>query len=460
MSQHLSFPTNFIWGTATAAYQIEGAWNEDGKGESTWDRFSHTPGTIKDGSNGDVACDHYHRWREDIDLMRTIGIGAYRFSISWPRILPTGRKPVNQAGLDFYSRLVDALLEAGITPFVTLFHWDLPLALADEGGWVNRNIAEAFVDYADIVSRSLGDRVKHWITHNEPSVVQHLGYSWGMHAPGLKNPQASLHAGHHLLLSHGWAVPVLRTNSPGSEIGIALNINYSQPASPSAHDYHAMRTSDAFWVRWFLDPLYGRLYPADGIEAFINEGIILEPRLDYIQLGDMQAIAVQTDFLGVNYYNRNISRARNIPEEQNHPPTVIAAPKSDTTFTEMEWENYPEGLYQVLCRLYFTYQIPKIYITENGASYSTPPDVSGRITDTHRINYLRSHLAAAHRAIQAGVPLKGYFLWSLMDNLEWAHGFTQRFGIIWVDYATQQRLLKDSALWYSQVVKTNRVYDE
>ena len=455
MTNHLTFPKGFIWGAATASYQIEGAWNEDGKGESIWDRFTHTPGKIKDGSTGDVACDHYHRWREDIKLMQQIGLHAYRFSIAWPRLLPNGRGTINQPGLDFYSRLVDGLLEAGITPFATLYHWELPQTLQDEGGWANRATSEAFIEYTDLASRTLGDRVKHWITHNEPAVTQYEGYLQGDHAPGLKDPRAALLTSHHLLLSHGWAVPIIRQNSPDSEVGITLNFGYTQPASPSPQDAFAVRIANAFMADWYLDPLYGRQYPLVAIDAMVKSNMLPGSKLEFIQPGDMEAIAVPTDFLGINYYSRYIIRAEDVPEDQNQPRTVFPAPKNPESWMDNGWEIYPDGLYNILTHLHSTYPIPKLYITENGAAYSTPPTADGHIPDVHRTNYLRTHFTAAHRAIQDGVPLLGYFVWSLMDNFEWAEGYTQRFGIVWVDYSTQQRILKDSALWYTQVIQAN-----
>jgi len=455
-----AFPEDFLWGAATASYQIEGAWDEDGKGPSIWDTFSHTPGRVQNGDTGDVACDHYHRWPEDIQLMGEIGLQAYRFSVSWSRLLPAGGGPVNTAGLDFYDRLVDALLEAGITPFVTLYHWDLPQALQDEGGWAARSTAEAFVTYADILSRKLGDRVKNWITHNEPAVVAILGNIEGQHAPGIRHLPTALRVSHHLLLSHGWAVPVIRQNSPGSEVGITLNMSYRVPASPSLADLHAHRKSDGLWERWYLDPLYGRGYPADILADKIQTGQITESDIEYIQEGDNQAIAVPTDFIGLNHYTREVTRSREIPEDENLPRTVFQTEKDDTNWTEMDWEVYPEGLYRILGRLHFEYQVPKIYITENGCSYSDGPDASGRIADHRRTAYLRSYLIAAHRAIQAGVPLAGYFAWSLLDNFEWARGYAQRFGIIWVDFETQERRRKDSSYFYSQVIAENGFLSE
>ncbi len=447
---HLIFPDNFIWGAATSSYQIEGAWNEDGKGESIWDRFSHTPDNIEDASNGDVACDHYHRWPEDIALMQSLNLQAYRFSIAWPRILPQGRGAINQAGLDFYSRLVDGLLEAGITPLATLYHWDLPQALQDEGGWPERSTAEAFVEYADIVTRHLGDRVTRWITHNEPWVIAFLGHQIGEHAPGWQNWPAAIKASHHLLLSHGWAVPVIRRNSPKAEVGITLNLLPTYPASPSAADANKTRFFDGYMNRWFLDPLYGRHYPADMVAEYTAQGYLPEG-LAFIQPGDLETIAVKTDFLGINYYTRSLLRDEQATD--NLPPTRSLAPQSE--WTEMGWEVYPDGLFDLLCRLHFDYQPPKLYITENGASYSDGPDAEGHIHDQRRLDYLRDHLTAAHRAIQTGVPLVGYFIWSLMDNFEWARGYKQRFGMVWVDYETLARTPKASALWYKTVIEGN-----
>jgi beta-glucosidase len=444
------FPPDFTWGVATAAYQIEGAWNEDGRGESIWDRFAHTPGKIEDGGNGDVACDHYHRWPEDIALMQSLNIQAYRFSIAWPRILPEGRGQVNQAGLDFYNRLVDGLLTAGIEPFVTLYHWDLPQALQDQGGWPARSTAEAFVEYADIVTHALGDRVKNWITHNEPWCIAFLSHQIGEHAPGWQDWPASLRVAHHVMLSHGWAVPVVRRNSPGAEVGITLNFTPGDPASASAADWQAWRHYDGYSHRWFLDPLYGRNYPADMVADYTALGY-LPDGLSFVEEGDLAAIKVQTDFLGVNYYTRSIVRDEQAAD--NLPQTTFPVPPSN--WTDMKWEVYPEGIYNLLNRLHFEYRPPKMYITENGASYGDGPNDQGRINDERRLAYLRSHLTATHRAIQNGVPLAGYFAWSLLDNFEWARGYLQRFGLVWVDYDTQQRLPKDSALWYKQVIAEN-----
>ncbi|WP_002632371.1 GH1 family beta-glucosidase [Cystobacter fuscus] len=451
----ISFPKDFLWGTATSSYQIEGAAMEDGRGESIWDRFSKTPGKVGDGTNGDVACDHYHRYREDIALMKSLGMQAYRFSVAWPRILPTGRGKVNPKGLDFYNRLVDGLLEAGITPFVTLYHWDLPQTLQDQGGWPRRSTAEAFVEYTEVVARALGDRVKNWITHNEPWCISLLSHEKGLHAPGLKDFRQALAASHHVLLSHGWAVPVIRAASPGAQVGITLNLSPAEPASPSAADYDAFRHHDGYFNRWFLDPLYGRHYPADMIADYVKAGHLPSEGFTVVQPGDLEAIAVDTDFLGVNYYNRAVLRSDKVPEEKNHPRTVHLAPESE--WTEMGWEVHPDSLRKLLTRLHVDYGPRKLYVTENGASFSTPPDDKGRVPDEKRLNFLRDHFLAARKAMDAGAPLAGYFVWSFMDNFEWDRGYLQRFGIVWVDYKTQQRIPKDSALWYRDVIKANGV---
>jgi beta-glucosidase len=455
MKDKLEFPDNFLWGVATSAYQIEGAWAEDGKAESVWDRFSHTPGKIIDSSNGDMACDHYHRLSEDVALMKSLGIQAYRFSISWPRIFPEGYGRINQAGLDFYSRLVDELLTVGIRPMITLYHWDLPQVLEDKGGWPVRETAAAFADLAEVVSRSLGDRVKSWITHNEPWCTSFLGYQIGVHAPGVQDWNTALRASHHVLLSHGLAVPRIRQNAAGAEVGIALNFEEAVPASDSAADYHAARLWHGQLGRWFLDPVYGRHYPADVVAHYEAEGY-LPAGMDFVQPGDMETIAVPTDFLGVNYYTRRVCRDERAVD--NRPQTVFAAPASERT--EMGWEVEPEELYRLLSRLHFEYRIPKIYITENGCSYMDGPDVHGRVADQRRIDYLEGHLTAVHRAISQGVPVAGYMQWSLMDNFEWAMGYTQRFGLVYVDYDSQKRYPKDSAYWYQDVIRRNGLENE
>jgi beta-glucosidase len=461
MTEILKFPENFLWAAATSSYQIEGGWNADGKGESIWDRFSHTPGKIKNGDTGDVAIDHYHHYREDVALMRDMGLHAYRFSIAWPRILPQGRGKIEQAGIDFYSRLVDELLAANIIPFATLYHWDLPQALQDEGGWTDRSTAEAFAEYTDVISHALGDRVKNWMTHNEMSVVVFNGYVSGEHAPGIKNDYVSaIRTGHHLLLSHGWAIPIIRQNSPGCEVGAVINANYSPLGSNSKADRMAFNFGDGKWVRWFLDALHGRGYPEDVIEQLQVRGLVPVDQWNFIQPGDINVMSTATDFVGLNYYFRNISRDYDLPEEENDPQTNFPQPKDNINWTEMGWEVYPDGLRHVLARLYFEYQVPKIYITENGASYSDAPSPDGRIRDDRRIRYLSGHFRAAHQAIQMGVPLAGYFVWSLFDNFEWGHGNSQRFGLIWSNYETLQRIWKDSAFWYQDVILQNGITEE
>ncbi len=442
------FPQGFIWGAATAAYQIEGAWNEDGRGESVWDRFAHTPGRVLYGQTGDVACDHYHRWREDVALMRDLGLQAYRFSISWPRLLPEGQGTVNQKGVDFYSRLVDALLEAGIQPFVTLFHWDLPQTLQDAGGWRNRATAEAFAEYAALAGRTLGDRVKYWCTLNEPQVVLGAGHEHAWHAPGLNDPASVPAVAHHMMLAHGWGASVLRCTAPGAEIGIALDIWPQEPASGSNADARLSQWRDCLANRRFLDVLFGRGYPVE-LEAYYRRlGYWPEGADDFVKAGDLQAIAVPLDFLGINHYSRSVVRDQEARD--NLPVTIVAGEKTD-----MGWEVYPNGLYTVLTRIWREYRPRRIFITENGASYSDAPGPDGKVHDARRIAFLRHYFTAAQRALQDGVPLAGYFVWSLLDNFEWALGYTQRFGLIWVDYQTQQRILKDSALWYRQVIAEN-----
>ena len=441
--QRLDFPSNFVWGAATSSYQIEGAWDEDGKGESIWDRFSHTSGKIENGENGDTACDHYHRWQEDIALMKYLSLQAYRFSISWPRVLPEGRGAVNQKGIDFYSRLVDRLLETRIEPFVTLYHWDLPQALEDRGGWPDRSIVEAFVEYTDLVSRALGDRVKNWVTLNEPFVSAFVGYRDGRHAPGMTDTGAALAAAHHLLLSHGEAVPVLRQNCLDAKIGIVLNLTPMEPASPSIADLKETVWKDGYINRWFLDPLAGRGYPQDIVEGF---GL----GLPFLQTGDYNAIITPIDFIGVNYYTRNIIRA-SIPAEENAPVEVARGEQ----ITEMDWEVYPDGLYQILGRLHFDYQAPEIIITENGAAFPDSVEPDGHVRDPLRLEYIKNHLAATHRAIEIGVPVTGYFAWSLFDNFEWGFGYRPRFGIVYVDFDTLKRTPKQSALWYRDAIQQN-----
>ena len=415
MSEH-RFPEGFLWGDATSAHQIEGAFHEGGRGESIWDRFAATPGNITDGSDAGIACDHYHRWREDIDLMLRLSVGAYRFSIAWPRIVPDGSGPINEAGLDFYDALVDALLENGIHPFVTLYHWDLPQALQDRGGWSARETVEAFTRYSAAVTRRLGDRVKSWITHNEPWCIATLGHEEGEHAPGHRDPAEALRVSHHVLLSHGRAAAAIRENAPGAEIGIVLNLVPVHPLRESDADRDAARAFDGLFNRWYLDPLFRGRYPADSIEDRIRRGHLAGRELPFVVEGDLETISTPLDFLGINYYSRVVIKAG----ASGEPVSVAMVPKED--LTDMGWEVYPEGLHELLLRIDREYGPKNIYITENGAAFPDEAETGGRIRDARRIDFLRGHVTTAHRAIADGVPLRGYFVWSLLDNFEWAHG--------------------------------------
>jgi beta-glucosidase len=448
----VKFPSEFVWGVATSAYQIEGAWDEDGRSPSHWDTFSHTAGKTLNSENGNVACDHYHRWPEDVALMHSLGIQAYRFSVSWPRILPNGDSQINQKGLDYYDRLVDGLLEVGIRPFLTLYHWELPQVLQDRGGWPNRDVAKQFVTLADVVSRRLGDRVNDWITHNEPWCTSMLSHQIGLHAPGWQDWPAALKAAHHVLLSHGLAVPAIRANAPQAEVGIAPNYEPAYPLTDSQEDLEATRIWDGYYIRWFNDPLFGRGYPEDMVSYYEKQGY-LSDGLDFVHDGDMETIATPTDFIGVNNYTRQILSGK-ISLDQFQ---TAASPNPNASYTEMNWEVYPDGLYDLLKRLHTDYQAPKIYITENGCSYGDGPDGNGRITDNRRIDYLRGYMAGVNHAIDEGAPVAGYFVWSFMDNFEWSKGYSQRFGIVYVDYKTQERLPKDSAYWYRDVISQNSI---
>lgn len=436
-----SFPKDFLWGSATAAYQVEGAWNEDGRGESIWDRFSHTPGNVMNGDTGDIACDHYHRYTSDIALMKELRLQAYRFSIAWPRILPTGTGAVNEAGLDFYDRLVDALLEQNIQPYATLYHWDLPQALQERGGWGNRDIAAQFADYAVIVARRLGDRVKNWMTQNELQVVAFNGHRDGSHAPGLRNKSLALQVTHHLLLAHGVATQALRATRPHARVGIVLNVSTHEALTDDQAHHNEAQSG---WDRdcaWFLDPLLRGHYP---VTAWQDYGQLVP----VVHAGDLATIAQELDFLGVNFYHRNVAGLEG------------RVPGSE--YTEMEWEVHAPALKRLLVKLKQEYHAPPIYITENGAAFADQVGLDGDsgvpvVHDPRRINYLREHFTAVLQAIQDGVDVRGYFLWSLLDNFEWGWGYSKRFGIVYVDFKTQERILKDSARYYAQVIEQNRV---
>jgi beta-glucosidase len=436
-----SFPSDFVWGAATASYQIEGAAQEDGRGESVWDRFCATPGKVRGGDTGDVACDFYHRYAEDVRLMKELGLDAFRFSIAWPRVLPDGRGTVNAAGLDFYDRLVDELLANGIEPFATLFHWDTPQVLEDAGGWRERSTAEAYVEYAEAVVGRLGDRVRHWITHNEPWVYAWVANAWGLHAPGRTSEVDAVAVAHHLLLSHGWTVEAIRRLSPEARVGITLNLTHVYPATDTPEDEAAAYRRDGEDNRWFLDPLFRGSYPADLLDR--NE--LVAP---HVRDGDLEAISAPLDFLGVNNYSRFIVAAG------ADGPQVVGNP--DAEHTDMGWEVYPDGLHDVLVRVARDYEPPAIYITENGAAF---PDVrvhDGHVHDLERTAYLESYIAAVGRAIAADAPVKGYFVWSLLDNFEWAHGYSKRFGIVYIDFPTLERVPKDSFYWYRDLIASWR----
>jgi beta-glucosidase len=427
----LGFPDGFVWGAATSSYQIEGAVAEDGRGQSIWDRFARTPGRTRGGQTGDVATDHYHRYRDDVEIMAELGLDAYRFSVAWPRVLPDGRGRVNRAGLDFYDRLVDQLRARGIAPFATLYHWDLPQALEDAGGWPERDTAEAFAAFAGIVADRLGDRVAAYITINEPWCVANLGYRTGEHAPGRTEPRAALAAAHHTLVAHGLAVRAIRAAAPGVPVGISLNFEPKHPATSHPLDLEAAAVAHDHFNRWFLDPLVGRPYPDAGSRVW-GWG------RDEVRDGDEELIAAPLDLLGVNYYTREIVRSPLLP-----PVPDRRSPER----TSMGWEIHPEGLGEILDFVRSrTGELP-LYITENGAAFD---DAAEPTHDPHRVGYLRRHVEVASRSIERGVPLRGYFVWSLLDNFEWAQGYAPRFGIVHVDFETQERRIRESGrLWSS-----------
>jgi beta-glucosidase len=444
----MTFPHDFVWGAATSNYQIEGAAWEDGRGECIWTRFSHTPGKVTNGDTGDVACDHYHRYAEDIALLRTLGLGAYRYSVSWPRILPQGSGALNAAGLDFYDRLTDTVLSAGLRPFVTLYHWDLPQALQDQGGWVNPASVGWFAAYADAITQRLGDRVKDWTTLNEPWCSAFLGYWVGEHAPGIRDIRQGFHAAHHLLLAHAAAVPDIRRNAPGARVGITLNPAPQFPASDAPENVAIARFVDGTRNRWWLDPIYRGAYPAD-----IAGDARIAPALEGLDVGRMGEAAVPLDFLGINYYTHNTLR-----HDPSRPYDGAEVFPPDARFTAMGWEIDGRHLQTILERIHADYAPPAIYVTESGAAFPEPDHVEGEVLeDPDRVEFLRAYLRGAAAALAHGVPLKGYFVWSFLDNFEWAHGYAMRFGIVHIDFATQRRTLKRSAHDYGVVVRTGVV---
>jgi beta-glucosidase len=435
------FPKEFFWGCASSAYQVEGAVAEDGRGPSIWDTFTHTPGKVLANENGDVAADHYHRWAEDLDQLKSLGANAYRFSIAWPRVLPQGGQAINPAGLAFYDRLVDGLLDRGITPFATLFHWDLPQAVEDRGGWPARATADEFEEYARVVARRLGDRVTWWMTHNEPFFSGVGGYFLGNFAPGVVDPVAAMRASHHLLLSHGQAARAIREEARRPvKVGIALSLSAVHPATESEADRQAAERFDAFTNRWFLDPLMRGAYPAELASRFAPLGTPIEP-------GDMETIRQPLDFVGVNYYSRSVIR-----HDETVPFLEAAQVKPDQGEFSMMWEIYPSGLLELLKRLWADYHPPLLIVTENGMPLADAPDGHGRVVDEARISYLARHVTQVQRAMQQGVSVGGYFVWSLTDNFEWALGYGMRFGLVYVDFATQRRIPKASAAWFRRLV--------
>ncbi|MGZ4333412.1 MAG: GH1 family beta-glucosidase, partial [Gaiellaceae bacterium] len=436
-----SFPPDFLWGTATSAFQIEGATREDGRSESIWDRFCATPGKVRAGDTGEPACDFYHRYAEDIALVRDLGLDAFRFSVAWPRVLPDGTGRVNEAGLDFYDRLVDEVLEAGIRPFVNLYHWDLPQVLEDAGGWPVRATAEAFAEYAEVVAERLGDRVHDWITHNEPFCTSWLGYGLGIHAPGRTSVADALAASHHALLGHGWAVEALRRASPDAEVGIVLDSWPVHPATEAPEDAAAALAADGVSNRWVFDAVLRGSYPVDVLERFAD---VAPP----IRTDDLHTISASLDFVGMNNYSRRIVRAGENGEAVDVPPSG--------ELTDMGWEVYPPALAEVLVRMHEEYDVPSLYVTENGAAFADVRTHDGRVHDLERIDYLQRYLGAVGDAIAAGAPVRGYFVWSLLDNFEWALGYAKRFGIVYVDYPTQERVPKDSFRWLRDVIAAGR----
>jgi beta-glucosidase len=440
------FPQDFHWGAATAAYQVEGAWNEDGKGESIWDRFAHTVGRVKGATTGDVACDSYHRYEEDIALIKAMRLTSHRFSISWPRIQPTGSGAPNQKGLDHYDRLVDALLEAKIRPLPTLYHWDLPQALEDKDGWPNRDLAQRLADYAGIVATALGDRVSSWAIFNEPWIFTYLGYYLGVHAPGRTSFPDFLRATHVVNLAQGLAFRAIKAARPGAKVGTAFNTTHAQPKTPSDADAAAAERYHAFCNLWFIDPPMKGQYPK------VLSGL-LTPEMLGVQPGDMEIVRAPLDFFGINYYERTIVSAANNLEDVNTEHSI----GKQGPITEFGWEVWPDGFYELLMRITRDFNKPVIEITENGCSYGDTPYEGGAVPDRRRTDFYRGYIGAVARAIKAGANIQGYHAWSLLDNFEWAEGFSQRFGLTYVDFRDQKRTLKDSGIWYGNLAATGRL---
>ena len=440
------FPKDFVWGVATASYQIEGGWNVDGKGESIWDRFSHTVGKVKGADTGDIACDSYHRYREDIELAKGLNLKSYRFSVSWPRIQADGTGKPNQKGLDYYERLADALVEANIRPLATLYHWDLPQPLQDKGGWPNRDIVGPFVEYCEIVTRALGDRVTNWCIFNEPWVFTFLGYASGLHAPALKDFAATMRATHVVNIAQGQAFRAIKAVKPRFRVGTAYSMSYCQPLTPGAEDQAAAKRAHAMGNDWFLRTALKGEYP----KAFPGEN-----PLDVmgVKAGDMELVRAPLDFLGINYYRRQLVSAK--PAGQGEDS--MAVKHEDATegpLTDFAWEVWPDGFYEMIMQITREYGNPAIEITENGCSYLDSPDAEGRIPDQRRIDFTRGYLSAVGRAMKDGADVRAYHHWSLLDNFEWAEGFAQRFGLVYVDFRDQRRIIKDSGHWYGRLAAT------
>ncbi len=440
-----SLPADFVWGVATSAYQIEGAFDADGRKPSIWDTFCRQPGTIDNGDNGDVACDHYHRWRDDVALINQLGADAYRFSIAWPRVLPDGTGDVNQKGIDFYDALVDELLESGITPFATLYHWDLPQALQDKGGWPSRDTAFAFAEYASVVVSALGDRVKNWTTLNEPLCSAWLGHLEGVMAPGVKDIEAAVRASFHLHLAHGLGVKAIKAAAKlAPTLSIVNNLSPAVPATDRPEDVAAARRADGHTNRWWLDPIFGRGYPDDMIQVY---GVEPPVRGD-----DLELISAPLDWVGVNYYFREV--VEDNPDGHGAKTRALRVPGAPET--AMGWEVYPQGLEDILVRVADDYGPRRIYVTENGSAWIDTIAADGSIDDPGRIDYLRTHLEACAGAIRRGAPVAGYFAWSLLDNFEWAYGYDKRFGLVHVDYPTQQRTVKASGRYFAETIARHR----